>query len=53
VAEARQDLGGTTYLRLVWLGAAIGVPAAVLAALSAWLAMRAIDERSPESSSPT
>lgn len=33
MAEARQDLGGTTYLRLVGLGAVIGVPAALLAAL--------------------
>jgi len=33
LAEARQDLGGTTYLQLVGLGAVIGVPAALVAAL--------------------
>jgi H+/Cl- antiporter ClcA len=33
LAEARRDLGGTTYLRLVGLGALIGVPAALVAAL--------------------
>jgi len=33
LAEERQDLGGTTYLRLVGLGAVIGVPAALVAAL--------------------
>jgi chloride channel protein, CIC family len=33
LAEARQDLGGTAYLRLVGLGAVIGVPAALVAAL--------------------
>ena len=33
MAEERHDLGGTTYLRLVGLGALIGVPAALVAAL--------------------
>jgi H+/Cl- antiporter ClcA len=33
LAEARQDLGGTTYLQLVGLGVVIGVPAALVAAL--------------------
>jgi H+/Cl- antiporter ClcA len=38
---------------LVGLQGVDTVPAAVLAASAAWLAMRAIDERSPESSSAT
>ncbi|HKB20161.1 MAG TPA: chloride channel protein [Gaiellaceae bacterium] len=33
MTEARPDLGGTTYLQLVGLGALIGVPAALVAAL--------------------
>ena len=33
MAEAQHDLGGTSYLQLVGLGAVIGVPAALLAAL--------------------
>ena len=33
MAEERQDLGGTAYLQLVGLGAVIGVPAALVAAL--------------------
>jgi H+/Cl- antiporter ClcA len=33
LAEARQELGGTSYLQLVGLGAVIGVPAAFVAAL--------------------
>jgi H+/Cl- antiporter ClcA len=33
LAEARTDLGGTAYLQLVGLGALIGVPAALVAAL--------------------
>jgi H+/Cl- antiporter ClcA len=33
LAEARQELGGTSYLQLVGLGAVIGVPAALVAAL--------------------
>ena len=33
LSEARTDLGGTSYLQLVGLGALIGVPAALVAAL--------------------
>ena len=49
-----QPLAGAAYLRLVLIGALIGVPAAVLAAVAAWLTVAALDKQAaaPESAAP-